>query len=617
MSALRLIRLVFLGKEVSPATVTFGPALTVIYGASDAGKSYIVDAIDFMLGGKRLKSIPEAELFSTVMLGVELPDESRITLVRRMSGGQFSVYLSDLTDFPKGPADFVLAPANNQASAKRQSVSRFFLEQLGMGGRKLRKNRMNVTVPLSFRNLCALCIIDETKMQSPVPPPLSGQHVTATAEVSTFKLLLQGEDDSAVAQEADALERRKIGKGQIEVLERLLRDLENSMEESDTPIGLSGQLARLVRSVEEQAAAINSVLESRNDLLREHAAVAHQGDVLETRLREVNELTARFELLREKYDSDLERLEMVREAGGLLGFFKPGVCVFCGAEVEHQNAGAHMAEEVTAFGESVSAEIQKTIALRGDLVSTIADLGDQRSLLETEIRDFYGRMNGFRSSIEALDNELRPRQSEINSLLTKRSEIERKLAAFAQIERIETLRLSLQPGPAEETPVAPGLNDRALREFSETVKVVLSEWGVPVGDSIRFGKSENDLLVDDQPRASRGKGMRAILHAAFTSALAQYCFSRDLEHPGFIVLDSPLVTYREPDPGSADQPTEEEFETVASSFYRYLDGQFLGQSIIVENTDPPENLSEDAVLVHFTKRPGSGRYGLFPALTAR
>ena len=38
--------------------------------------------------------------------------------------------------------------------------------------------------------------------------------------------------------------------------------------------------------------------------------------------------------------------------------------------------------------------------------------------------------------------------------------------------------------------------------------------------------------------------VRAILHAAFTLSLAQYCFDRDFPHPGFVVLDSPLVTYR-------------------------------------------------------------------------
>jgi hypothetical protein len=63
-------------------------------------------------------------------------------------------------------------------------------------------------------------------------------------------------------------------------------------------------------------------------------------------------------------------------------------------------------------------------------------------------------------------------------------------------------------------------------------------------------------LADDQYRSAHGKGVRAILHAAFTIGLAQYCFDRDIAHPGFVVLDSPLVTYRPPDvdsPGLLDE----------------------------------------------------------------
>ncbi|WP_028223506.1 AAA family ATPase [Paraburkholderia oxyphila] len=44
-------RLRFLGF-FGPATVAFGAGLNGIYGASNTGKSFIVEAIDFMLGGK-------------------------------------------------------------------------------------------------------------------------------------------------------------------------------------------------------------------------------------------------------------------------------------------------------------------------------------------------------------------------------------------------------------------------------------------------------------------------------------------------------------------------------------------------------------------------------------
>ena len=44
----RIRHLVFLGPQRTPASVAFGPGLNLVYGASDTGKSFIVEAIDFI-----------------------------------------------------------------------------------------------------------------------------------------------------------------------------------------------------------------------------------------------------------------------------------------------------------------------------------------------------------------------------------------------------------------------------------------------------------------------------------------------------------------------------------------------------------------------------------------
>ena len=44
----------FLGTKVDPAFISFDQSLSVVCGASDTGKSFLVEAIDFLLGGKEL-----------------------------------------------------------------------------------------------------------------------------------------------------------------------------------------------------------------------------------------------------------------------------------------------------------------------------------------------------------------------------------------------------------------------------------------------------------------------------------------------------------------------------------------------------------------------------------
>ena len=72
MTRLALTHLTFIGTNVSPASVEFGARAAIIRGPSDTGKSFMVDAIDFVLGATSLKEIPERTGYSTALLGLAL-----------------------------------------------------------------------------------------------------------------------------------------------------------------------------------------------------------------------------------------------------------------------------------------------------------------------------------------------------------------------------------------------------------------------------------------------------------------------------------------------------------------------------------------------------------------
>ena len=147
------------------------------------------------------------------------------------------------------------------------------------------------------------------------------------------------------------------------------------------------------------------------------------------------------------------------------------------------------------------------------------------------------------------------------------------------------------------------------RTFSEGIRRCLTAWCYPSAASVRFDRKQLDIIDGDQPRSAHGKGVRAILHAAFTIALAQYCVDCQLPHPGFVVLDSPLVTYRPPD--QLTENIEGPPEDVVRGFYRDIQDNFDGQILVLENTDPPEALGPSARDIRFTKHIDDGRYGFF------
>jgi len=84
---------VFHSPNETPASIQFGPGLNVIYGASETGKSFLVEAIDFMLGGKRLlRDLPERVGYDSVLLGIETLLGEQHTLIRSADGGSFRLY---------------------------------------------------------------------------------------------------------------------------------------------------------------------------------------------------------------------------------------------------------------------------------------------------------------------------------------------------------------------------------------------------------------------------------------------------------------------------------------------------------------------------------------------
>jgi hypothetical protein len=161
-----------------------------------------------------------------------------------------------------------------------------------------------------------------------------------------------------------------------------------------------------------------------------------------------------------------------------------------------------------------------------------------------------------------------------------------------------------------------GVPTTIAHEFAQTVSTVLSEWQFPGKRHVAFDEGTYDLRIDGKNRRDNGKGARAITHAAFKVALLIYCNERDLPHPGFVVLDTPLLTYRDPIHSSAGALTADEQAIANTSlkdfFFAHLSRlQKIGQFVVVENVDLPTAVAGIANVVTFTGDRTSGRTGLF------
>src|SRR5687768_8586090 len=100
-ASLILRHLMYTGPGAEPAKIDFSSNLTVIFGASNTGKSFIVKTIDFMLGGSTpLPDIRERAGYDLAWLGMEVTDGDPFTLVRAIAGGNFELADGLISELP-------------------------------------------------------------------------------------------------------------------------------------------------------------------------------------------------------------------------------------------------------------------------------------------------------------------------------------------------------------------------------------------------------------------------------------------------------------------------------------------------------------------------------------
>jgi predicted nuclease with TOPRIM domain len=598
-------RLALTGAGLEAAEVEFAAGLNVISGPSDTGKTFILQCIEYGLGASsRPDELPEAEAYDKVVLEIEaVSNGSRYVLERALRGGDVAV------THPDGSTEQLRA---KHAAGHTDTVSHFLLQLSGMDGKEVRKNQRGVTRTLSFRDLRKLVVVSEQEVIRESSPLHTGQFTTRTAERSVFRLLLTGRDDSAVVAAEDRRESRVRVEAKSEVLQVILDQLRDQIAEQPFD-GDVNSLRNQIDLLDSSYQAVEERLSERGNVM---AGFEERRRSLWSRLRDIrgrldvlSGLSERFSLLAEQYLSDLRRLEAIAEAGSRLGEIGVERCPVCGAlpgHHDHEHVDNSAGPDVVT--QSATAEANRIRTLMDDLDTTRQEVAIERDGLLSEQEKLQAELAEVTTAIQ---EELRPRAQEsaieLREAASNRQQVQRSLEL---LERVQTLEQQIQDVQAEDVSSArqefASLPTSAAEEFAQEVQARLAAWRFPDLDRVTFSDTDWDVVISGRSRTSHGKGVRAVTHAAFTTGLLRYCASRDKPHPGFVLIDSPLVVYREPDPDGVTLDA-----SVKSAFFADLASAFgAEQVILLENDEPPDEVAarDDVNIIRFTKR-GDGRYG--------
>lgn len=556
-----------------------------------------------MLGGHAAPTIPHADGYSQILLGLKLPDGSPVTLVRAPGSNSIHLHSSDLRDLVHAVPDILLSARRTKS---KRDISQQLLSYLGLEESYIRTSEAGNTELLKIVDLTRLAVVTDARMvdQTPVSHRNRGS-AAKTAARSVMQLLLTGEDEPPASKVPNVVQRR-IQKSKITLIDHLVIGLSAKQSTHETASELRVRQRRLEETLAAATRSLREVSANQAQAVAERAQHAEHTETVAIRLGEISDLLKRFGILRQQYESDLARLEMVSEAGSLLGYFQVGRCVFCGAEPEHQDP-RHGIEETTHLHEAITAESTKTQALLTDLKATIADLELQLNELSRQHELMRVQSQELDHAIELIEARLLPAKAELDQILTERSAIERDLELLARIEELDEHRAELvAAGAVPSNRVESFVPTSVVDAFDRVLQQIIERWHLPGAENAGYDPYGGDIRAGGHARAEHGRGMQALLRSAFSAALAQYCLERRLPNLGFLVLDSPLVTYGELRDADEDDLSPE----VHDSFYRH----FLtspGQTIIVENTPPPPEVVEQAHVVMF-RRNGTGRHGFFP-----
>jgi len=599
--------------ELSPATVQFQAGLNLIVGASDTGKTFILEAIDFMLGGNPengLRRIPAGSGYNRLTLAIDSNNQSPFTLRRAFSGGDFEV--AEFANGRNNAPSLVKTLSSVHSPDPDVSLSSYLLRCIGLEGREIRRSAKGEKRSLSFRYVCGFCIVDEESIIQQASPVLSGQYTEKTTEQNIFAFFLTGQDDSAVIVAESAKQKKARLAAEEDILESLISNTKAELGRllPDTS-EIAAQASRLDDSINRATQSVVASQEGIERLEKARRAFLEERTSTRSRLLFVQEQLKRLRLLDAYYRSDRDRLSAVIEASHAFHDLPEGTCPLCRQPLPNDEKKLTSHE---SFEQACHTEIRKIDALKNDLEKVLGDFANEEAALSDRATQVLGELQQLNTDLQTLlAPATRTAQTELHNLVQARTSIARAESLDSSLHLLQQQLEQVQEAKKAKVP-RQSFEKRATTsvasEFCKVVESILKAWKYPELGTVSFDTEKGDLVIGGQDRATKGKGYRGLTYAAFTIGLMKYCRAKSIPHPGFVILDTPINNFKGP---AATSPTETLPDEIKAAFFEYLVNDKSGdQFIVLENVEPQVSIQHQSNYVFFTKNARSGRYGFFP-----
>lgn len=611
---MRLKEINFISENGS-SSINFDTPIYVLNGASNTGKSFLVESIDYMLGKEKIDKIDEAHKYDEIQLKISLNDKP-FTLYRKFSDSNFEIYNGFLDE--RDSEKFKSFYKVGKPTKKIKNINDFFLGEMQLSDKVISSNLWAEKSNLTIRLLSRIIFSKEEKIISSISPVEEGDRTEKSANRNVFKFLLTGVDDTSantITRESDFKVERM---GRLGALEDVIKQLESNLdfpEESLTSLNdRKEKISKEERLISNALAKANKGL---SEIVKERECVSSELGIYHDRKNNLFVNSKNFDRLKKIYQADIERLQSQEEAAFLLTVGHDGECSVCGSQ---SDLVCNDLKKIDLLAKASVAEISKIEQKSAELQSVLDVIDAKKSEVLSSIEKLTNTLN----QLDKTTAERTPNIKENDDKLASLREMYNRVVNDIFIQsRVNELNKKIQESELASIPKKYVSSDfypsnDVIDGFCKVYSEVLTEIKFPGEHSVDFDYKTFDVKIGGKARHLNGKGVRAILNSIFKISLLKYCRENNLFHPGLVILDSPLVTYRDPLKSKHGKLKKDEIELaqtkISYRFLNYLNSiSELAQFIIIENIDIPDGLGDSISVESFHGEGASqeDRYGLF------
>lgn len=585
MPKFHIERLIVTGSGKEPSILEFKKGLNIVCGPSDTGKSYVLECIDYLFGSGNIR-FDRGTGYDFVKLTVAT-ENGRITLERQLDTKKIKVHSTD-PDIESG---------NYGTSGKKNNISDLWLQLIGIKEEHhIIKNSRFEKQRLTWRTFSHMFLIKETSVFQEQSIIMPKQNTASTAALSALLFLITGRDFA----EANPLEEKKIKEARKKAVVDYIHTRLANFADRKVKLGripdidasnLQTKVEAVLDDIAKTESAIAESIKRNKQLLK---------DIFETnaQLAECNTLYNRYQALRSQYAADIKRLTFIVE-GELNRDSTTEIskCPFCEGDIPVKDDGGYV--------EASHAELHRIQLQLSDLEEANHDIVKERSALEMKVAD----LNKEKSEVEVLlNNELKPKVAALKQTLAQYRqaiEIQNETTVIGEFEtsmKTELFEMQMEDDSEVEFKVKSYFNRDILGPLDDSLNKTLELCKYEGLSSAYFSPSNFDVFINGKSKDAFGKGYRAFLNTVLALVLMRYLLEHGKFAPGLLVVDSPILSLKEPGDEKASDTMK------AALFQHLLDNQENGQIIIIEN-DPPALDYTEANVIAFTKDEARGRYG--------